>query len=72
MIMILQGLGATWHIRELEEDMKLDYPTPIIAVTAEKAEGQGPICTAAGCDYLQPKPLSKDMIFEIVGRFLIE
>jgi signal transduction histidine kinase len=44
--------------------------SPIVAVTAYALEGDRDKCIAAGCDDYIPKPINRDKLYEIVGKYV--
>jgi CheY-like chemotaxis protein len=44
--------------------------SPIVAVTAYALEGDRDKCIAAGCDDYVPKPINRDKLYEIVGKYV--
>ena len=44
--------------------------SPIIAVTAYALEGDRDKCISAGCDDYVSKPINKDRLYEIVGKYV--
>jgi len=58
----MDGLEAALKIREYEQHMKVEHPTPIIAVTANIEKSVREQCTNAGMDDYISKPYSaKDL-----------
>ena len=44
--------------------------SPIVAVTAYALEGDRDKCISAGCDDYLSKPINKDRLYEIVGKYV--
>ncbi len=44
--------------------------TPIVAVTAETGHEERDKCIAAGCDECVPKPIRRNQLYEIIGKYL--
>ncbi len=65
---VMDGYEATLKIREQEE--KSDRHIPIIAMTANTAEGEKEKCLAIGMDDYIPKPLSRLELSETIDRWL--
>jgi signal transduction histidine kinase len=60
----IDGYQATRTLREK------GCKCPIIAVTAHALEGDREKCIEAGCDDYAAKPISRDQLYEIVGRYI--
>ena len=63
---IMDGLAATRAIREAAND---DQRLPIIALTADDADGTRTACIAAGMDDLLGKPFSRDAMRALLHRW---
>lgn len=49
---------------------KRGYPLPIIAATANAMSSDRNRCISAGCDDYVSKPIKRDQLFEVLGRYL--
>ena len=54
----MDGYEATRQIRQLEQDIRFNKPTPIIAITANAMNTDEEKCKLAGMDEFLPKPFS--------------
>ena len=66
---IMNGIEATKHIRELEEEKSLTF-VPIVAVTANALKGDKEKFIAAGMDDYIPKPYSEKDIVKVLQKYL--
>ncbi len=66
---VLDGYGATRHIREAEAQEKKPR-TPIIAVTAHAFPEEVERCLAAGMDGYLSKPVDRKQLSELLSRYL--
>jgi signal transduction histidine kinase/CheY-like chemotaxis protein len=64
---VLDGFEATARIREMERSKGIH--TPLIALTANAMNGDRERCLAAGMDEYLTKPLSRDVLLEMIGQF---
>ena len=64
---VMDGYEATRRIRELETDSRR---LPIVALTANAMEGDREKCIASGMDDYMPKPVRKELLREMVDRWL--
>ncbi|MDG2223975.1 MAG: ATP-binding protein [Rubripirellula sp.] len=60
------GIDATTKIRDLEQES--DTHTPIIALTAQSLKGDRETCLRAGMDAYVSKPLSRELLKELIFR----
>ena len=60
----IDGYEATRTLREK------GVASPIIAVTAHAMEGDRDKCLAAGCNEYIAKPINRDRLYEIVGKYV--
>ena len=65
---IMDGLSATRQIRELNQDRAKTIP--IIAMTANAFKEDIEICRNAGMDEHIAKPISMDLFFELLDKYL--
>jgi CheY-like chemotaxis protein/HPt (histidine-containing phosphotransfer) domain-containing protein len=63
---IMDGLEATRVIRQTEEGVR---HTPIIAMTANAMEGEREKCLEAGMDDYISKPVKRDLLQEMLGKW---
>lgn len=63
---VLDGFAATAKLR------KKGVATPIVALTGYAMRSDQEKCRRAGCDWVLPKPFSRDDLFQILARFLQE
>ena len=61
----MDGLEATEKIRELENSMKRDYRTPIIALTANTMDNDREKCISYGMDEFMAKPFDIEKLKQI-------
>ena len=66
----MDGFQAVAAIRALEA--KTGRHTPVIALTANAIEGDRENCLRAGMDDYLPKPISREAIREVLGRWLMK
>ena len=66
---VLDGLGATRQIRELEANGRA---TPIVALTANAMASEWERCQQAGMDAFLTKPLDVARLNEILERYVGE
>ncbi len=64
----MDGYEATEKIRELEEKTGR-VATPVVALTAHIGEESARRCISAGCNEHIAKPIKKDRLLELVGRY---
>lgn len=64
----MDGIEATVHIRKKER--KTGSNTPIIALTAHAMHGDRERCLQAGMDDYLAKPLDKDLLIEMLARYM--
>ncbi len=69
---VMDGYQATREIRRLEEQKKLKFRTPIIALTANALEGDKGKCLAAGMDDYISKPFKQHKILQILEHWYAE
>jgi len=65
----MNGIEATKQIREYEKQHNLHY-TPIIAVTANALKGDRERFLSSGMDEYLTKPVNKEKLNEVLGKFL--
>lgn len=65
---VLDGLGATEKIRELETGS--GSRTPIVALTAHALPGDRELCLDRGMDDYLTKPIRRKCLFEVIQRIL--
>jgi osomolarity two-component system sensor histidine kinase NIK1 len=65
MMPMMDGLEATLKIRELEDEMKADSRTPIIALTANTMDNDREKCIAYGMDEFMAKPFDIEKLKQI-------
>lgn len=58
------GLDATREIRKTDEKI------PIIAQTAYAQVGDSDIAIEAGCNDYIPKPIQKNKLFDLIGKYI--
>ncbi len=66
---VMDGMEATWAIREIEKQ-EGRAPIPIIAVTANAMKGDRERFIAAGMDDYVSKPVKRNMLKEVLSRVL--
>ncbi len=66
---VLDGLGATRKIRELEEETGTE-PMPIVAVTANAFDEDRRACLEAGMDDYLSKPFSPEQLVDVLEKWL--
>ena len=66
----MDGYEATRHTREFEQENNDGAHVPIIALTANAMQGDREKCLDAGMDDYIPKPIKKEMMFEMLRRHL--
>lgn len=64
---VIDGWEAT---RSIKANGELEH-IPIIALTAHAMKGDAEKALASGCDGYLTKPLDEDLLFELLGRFLM-
>ena len=67
----MDGFEVTRRLREIEQD-KASLRTPVVAVTANTAEGVQARCLAAGMDDFLAKPVHLDALETVLRRWLPE
>ncbi|WP_159521235.1 response regulator [Sunxiuqinia indica] len=65
MMPVMDGLEATVKIRELENEMKVDSRTPIIALTANTMDNDREKCISYGMDDFMAKPFDIEKLNQI-------
>jgi CheY-like chemotaxis protein len=63
----LNGLDATRQLRE-----KGFLNLPIVAMTANAMKGDRETCLAAGMDDYIPKPIKREVVFDVLKKWVIE
>ena len=66
----MDGYEASRRIREFEEEAGEGIHIPIIALTANAMQGDRKKCLNAGMDDYIPKPVKKEVMFEMLRRRL--
>ena len=66
---VLDGFKATRQIRKFEEGS--DKHIPILAMTAYAGRGDKERCLASGMDGHIPKPITTDVLENIVTEFIL-
>lgn len=66
---VLDGFEATLRWRALERERDATIHIPIIALTAEKGEGEKERCLQAGMDDFVSKPLKIEVLREILNKW---
>jgi|GEM_PF-1257575 len=61
---VMNGYEATETLR------RKGLTTPIVALTAHVMKGDEQKCLAAGCDGYLPKPLDRNKLYEVLGKYL--
>ena len=75
---VMDGLSATQKIRRWEQDRtRSDENTPvrripIVAMTANALTGDREKCLAAGMDDYIAKPIKRDVVFQMVSRWVMD
>ena len=67
----MDGFEVTRRLREIEQN-KATLRTPVVAVTANTAEGVQARCLAAGMDDFLAKPVHLDALETVLRRWLPE
>lgn len=65
---VLDGFAATQAIRALESD---DRHVPIVALTANVVKEERDKCLAAGMDDFLSKPVSQQMLAQVLDKYLV-
>ena len=65
---IMDGYAATQHIRQLEDQYY--HVLPIVAMTATAMDGDRELCLAAGMNDYMRKPVSLDMLREMLHKWI--
>jgi len=65
----MDGLEATWRIRQAESTGRRHGRLPIVALTASTLEGDRQVCIDAGMDDFLAKPLNPDALRAVLARF---
>ena len=73
----MDGLEATGEIRKWEgeliaQDEKHATRIPIVAMTANAMKGDRKRCLEAGMDDYITKPIKRELVFEILGKWVLE
>ena len=69
----MDGLEATKQIRKREEQYSArSERVPIVAMTANAMKGDREICLEAGMDDYIAKPIKRDLVFEILKKWIVE
>ncbi|UYL09448.1 ATP-binding protein [Bdellovibrio sp. SKB1291214] len=66
----MDGCQATEKIRELEANKKIEKPVPIVALTANVLQEDRDACTKAGMNDFLSKPVKKDLLINVLERYL--
>jgi len=65
---VMDGYEATRHIRQWEQDAKLDA-VPIIALTANALAGDKQKCLSAGMNDYLPKPIKQKALQQVISKW---
>ncbi len=65
----MNGLDATAGIRKLEQQMEVEHPVPIIAITAFAFEHDKQNCLDAGMDDYLTKPYRPQDLIDIIKTY---
>jgi CheY-like chemotaxis protein len=65
----MDGLEATWRIRQAESTGRRRGRLPIVALTASTLEGDRQVCIDAGMDDFLAKPLNPEMLRAVLTRY---
>jgi len=70
----MDGLAATKAIREWESQNSQEtiHNLPIIAMTAHAMKGDRETCLAAGMDAYVTKPIKRELVFEMLDRWVFQ
>ncbi|MCP4023717.1 MAG: response regulator, partial [Desulfobacteraceae bacterium] len=68
---VLDGYKASAAIRNLEQERKLNFQVPIVALTGNVLEGNQEKCLTAGMNDYIGKPLKKDEFIAMVEKWTI-
>jgi PAS domain S-box-containing protein len=66
---VMDGLDATRHIREREQQQRVEHPVPIIAMTANAMEADRDRCLEVGMNDYLSKPINAADLQEILQRY---
>ncbi len=66
---VMDGLTATKEIRNLKSQSTI-RKIPIIAMTAKAMEWDREKCIEAGMDDYIPKPIKREVVFEMVEKWV--
>lgn len=66
----MDGCQATEAIRALEEQKKIEKPIPIVALTANVLQEDRDACTKAGMNDFLSKPVKKDLLLNVLEKYL--
>jgi len=66
---VLDGYEATRRLRRMESESGRPY-IPVIAMTANAMDGDRERCIEAGMDDYLPKPVDRDQLAAIIGRWV--
>ncbi len=69
---LMNGLDATARIREMEQQMEVDYRIPIIAITAFAFEHDKQNCLDSGMDDYLTKPYRPQDLIDIIKIYFPE
>jgi osomolarity two-component system sensor histidine kinase NIK1 len=64
------GFEITQEIREFEKETSVEYPVPIIALTANTLDNDREKCIEAGMNDYLPKPFTAEQLVEKVKQFM--
>ena len=82
----MDGLAATREIRRLERERAMQMlpkkmtthgPSsmagiPIVAMTAHAMKGDRQLCMEAGMNDYVPKPIKRELVFEIINKWVFD
>jgi two-component system, sensor histidine kinase and response regulator len=66
----MDGYEASQHIRQYEKEHPGSQRIPIIALTANAMQGDRERCIQSGMDDYIPKPIKKELMFDMLRRYL--
>jgi CheY-like chemotaxis protein len=68
----MDGMQAAGEIRKLENSEERGKTIPIVAMTAQSMKGDREKCLEAGMDDYIPKPIHRDVVFEIIKKWVLK
>jgi len=66
---VMDGLSATEHYREYENQQTGNFRQPIVALTANALQGDRDRCLRAGMDDFASKPLTMQILDEVLSKW---